>query len=265
MARALEKIGAAFCALSAACAMLAASSAAVAADLPSNQPPPAPPPPVAAPLGFFVKLGLTYGINTSTSKLYAQPAPVAGLPQVEVPGVGANIGNVATLGLEAGYFVMPNISVDVSAGIPMWAKVTTKGGFLAGGVIPVPSGTELASIMPSFIPVTILYHFTEFGRFQPYIGAGVAPVFSFSQKSAFDTGVTVDPTVGLVLQAGMDVMFDPHWGWSFDVKKVFANGDAHATGVNLAVIGLPIQAPLATTLKTNFEPWILSTGVDYRF
>ena len=81
----------------------------------------------------------------------------------------------------------------------------------------------LAKIMPSFIPLTVLYHFNQFGTFQPYIGGGVAAVFSFQTKDEFNTGVIVDPTVGLVLQGGADVMIDQHWGWTFDVKKLFAD------------------------------------------
>ena len=93
----------------------------------------------------------------------------------------------------------------------------------------------------------------------------MTPVFSFAQKSGFDTGITVDPTVGLVLQAGTDVMIDRHWGWSFDVKKVFANAKDHGTGIDLTTIGFPGRPPLATTQKVTFQPWLLSTGVVYRF
>ena len=42
--------------------------------------------------------------------------------------------------------------------------------------------------MPAFFPVTLLYHFNQFGAFQPYLGAGFAPVFSF-QRDDFNTGV----------------------------------------------------------------------------
>ena len=112
----------------AAAAVALAVTAAAAADYPTKKaPPPAPAPVVMAPVtpGFFVKAGFLYAINQSSSKLYAQVAH--GSPQFEVPGVGATIGNVATLGLEAGYFVTPNVSIDVSAGVPMWVTDKTKG------------------------------------------------------------------------------------------------------------------------------------------
>jgi outer membrane protein len=252
-------------ALIGAASLIGLSSGANAADLPTMKAPPAPAPVVVeTTLPFFVKLGFTYAINQSTSKIYSQ-SPVAlgaGIAdQFPVPNIsggvtGANIANVATVGFEVGYMVMPNISIDVSGGIPMYAKVTTNSASPSIGL----SGTKLASIMPSVVPITVLYHFTQFGVFQPYLGGGIAPAFSFGNKDAFDTGVTVDPTVGFVLQAGTDVMFDRHWGWSVDVKKVFVQSESHGTGV------APLPGfPLASTLKTNFQPWLLSTGVVYRF
>ncbi|MGD1038459.1 MAG: OmpW family outer membrane protein [Roseiarcus sp.] len=230
----------------------------------------APPPVVAAPSPFFVKLGFTYIINNSTSTLYSQtvdPIPGPGFgsaisPQIQVPGAGANIANVATVGFEAGYYVMPNISLDISAGVPMWAKVSSKGTPTLG-VPPLwgnpVNGTTLATIIPSFVPITALYHFNQLGAFQPYAGGGFAPVFSIAQKNGSATGVTVDPTVGLVLQAGADYMIDNHWGLSVDVKRLFADGVTHTTGL----AGDPF--PVAGTLKTQFNTWTLSTGVVYRF
>ena len=50
-----------------------------------------------------------------------------------------------------------------------------------------------------------LYHFTQSGAFQPYLGGGLAAVFSFAKSDAFDTGVDVHPTAGLILQGGADV------------------------------------------------------------
>jgi outer membrane protein len=248
-----------------AAAVALAVAAAAAADYPTEKSPPAPAPVVVAPIapGFFVKAGFLYGINQTSSKLYSQgfPGGASAGPQVLIPGVGTTVSNVATLGFEAGYFVTPSLSVDVSAGVPVWATDKTKGTPLG---FPLPSGTTLAKIMPSFVPVTALYHFTQFGAFQPYIGGGLAAVFSLATRDAFDTSVTVKPAIGLVLQGGADVMIDQHWGWSLDVRKLFAHVTADATGENFAQFGLP-QFPMANSQKAYFQPWVLSTGVTYRF
>ena len=260
MSSAGKLLGALLCAVS----FLGLSLGANAADLPTNKPAPPPAAPVVAPapqLGFFVKLGLLYAINSSSSKIYA--ASVPGGPTPLIVGVNAKVQNVFTLGFEAGYFVTQNISLDISGAIPRFATVKTSGNFPPP--LPIPSGTTLATIMPGFIPITALYHF-QFGAFQPYIGGGLAPVFSFKPKDGLSTGVVVDPALGIVLQGGFDYMIDNHWGFTFDVKKLFARTITKATGDNLAVIGLPGGiVPLAGELKTNFQPWVMSTGVTYRF
>ncbi len=237
-------------------ASCAVATLALAADLPSQDHAPVlkGPAPVADNLGFFMRLGVTYGINTSQSTLYAEPAP--GAPLAELPGVGAKIDNVLTLGAQFGYFFTNNLSAEVALGLPLDAKVTTTGA--GGGLLP-PLGTRLATVMPAIVPLTVDYHFTQLGAFQPYVGIGIAPLFSFRQKDGFDTGVTVDPTVGLVLQAGTDVMIDRHWGVTLDVKKVFAYGKSHGTGV----AGVPV--PIASEQHTHYQPWLLTTGVVYRF
>src|SRR6266704_4828263 len=101
----------------------------LAADLPSRKEPPVLAPIVDDFQPFFVKLGVSFAINESSSRL---AGPIAGrvvrgdlgtYPQ----GVGATISNVTTVGVEAGYFITHNISLDVSGGIPFYTKTTTKG------------------------------------------------------------------------------------------------------------------------------------------
>ena len=120
-----------------------------------------------------------------------------------------------------------------------------------------PSGTILAKVSPSAVPITLNYHFMNFGAFQPYVGAGIAPLFSARTGDYFVTGVSVQPTIGAVLVAGADVMIDRHWGVNLNVKKIFATVSSTGSGT--------VVAPVGVNQKTQFQPWILSTGVTYRF
>jgi len=242
----------------------ALAAPAVAADLPTKKEPPAlaPVAPVQ-PLNFFVRLGVVYAINTTSSTIDFTPR--LGAPQIQMPGAGATIGNVGTIGVEVGYFVTPNISIDIAAGLPQWAHDSITNVPLAvtvgtGGALT--SGTILAKVMPTAIPLTINYHFMDWGAFQPYVGAGLAPVFSFQTHDAFATGVSVQPTVGAVLDVGTDVMFDRHWGVNFDVKKLFASITT-TNSSNVLTRGTPFLLPGKQT--TSFQPWVLSTAVTYRF
>ena len=175
-------------------------------------------------------------------------------------GVGAEIGNVATLGAEAGWFVTRNVSLDVSAGIPAYVNVKTTGFNPANPLLP--NGTVLAKTMPGFLPITAVWHFDNFGAFRPYLGAGVAPGFCFSAKDGFTTGVHVGSSFGPVLQAGLDYMITPNWGVSFDVKKTWTYVQSSAQGLAVPNVG---WFPAASYTHTHFDPWTFSVGLVYAF
>lgn len=211
---------------------------------------------------FFVKLGFSYVLNTSRSNLWSQsPAALArGVFTAFPAGVGASIGDVPTLGVEAGWYITRNVSLNVSGGIPYYTKIKTIGYNPANPA--VPDGTVLADIVPAYVPITAVYHFNGFGAFQPYLGAGVAPGFSFGNRNAFLTGVHVGNSVGLVLQGGADYMVTKNWGVSLDVKKTFAYVESSATGMNVPGVG---WFPARTYQHTHFQPWAFSAGLVYKF
>jgi len=221
--------------------------------------------------GWFVKLGAVGVINQSSSNLYAQPlasavvpglgvVPIGGFgPELHLTGSNASYSNLFTIVGILGYFVTPTVSIEAATGVPTWEKVRITG-FTPGAPA---AGTLLFEALPVTAPITAVYHFRQLGALQPYLGVGVAPVFTLSTRSEFSTGVSVDPTAGLVLQGGFDYMFNPHWGLFFDAKKIFAQFDVTTREINL---GPPIGGiPAAASSRTTAEPWLLSSGVTYRF
>ena len=253
--------------------ILALSASGVhAADLTAN-PPAAPLSPVPeATLRWFVRLGALGVIDQSWSSLFAQPVaevavpgigliPVAGFgPQLRLVGRGATYSNFFSASVQAGYFFTPNWSLEISGGAPVWVTVKITG---FSATAPV-SGTILGYLLGAAAPITAVYHFTQFGAFQPYLGGGIVPTFALAVRDGFNTGGSFEPSLGLVLQGGADYMFNRNWGVFFDVKKLFVQSiTGKSTGVNL---GPPIGTiPDAATIKTNFQPWLFATGVTYRF
>ena len=112
----------------------------------------------------------------------------------------------------------------------MWATVTVNGSSPTGP----PSGTILNKLLPASVPITGVYHFTQFGRFQPYVGAGIAPTFALATRDGFNTGSTYQPALGVVVQGGFDYMLNKHWGVFVDAKQGFVGTTGNATGVNTA-------------------------------
>ena len=78
-----------------------------------------------------------------------------------------------------------------------------------------------------------VYHFTQFGAIQPYLGGGIVPSFELAVQDGFNTGGSFAPTVGLVAQAGSDYMFNRNWGVFLDVKKLFIWSTGKSTGFDL--------------------------------
>jgi outer membrane protein len=254
------------------CSIVALSpSVAPAADLTTSPPsvplvavPNAPPP-------WFVRFGLLGVLDQSSSNLFAQPLVGAVVPgigfvptggaggQAPLIGRGATFSNILSVYVEAGYFFTPNWSLDISAGAPVWVRAKITG---ASTTLPAPD-TVLSKLLLGSVPITAVYHFTQLGPFQPYVGGGLAPGFAFAVRDGFNTGGSIDPSLGIVLQGGFDYMFSQNWGAFIDVKKLFEQTKGNATGINL---GPPLGTiPVASTIKTSFQPWLFATGVTYRF
>jgi outer membrane protein len=236
------------------------SSAAKAADLPTVKEPIFVAPAAADYQPYFVKVDAAFLINTSESRLYGPLASrvIVGDLSPYPQHIGATIGNIVTGAFAAGVFVNPNVSFNIASGIPVYTSVKTKGFYPLNP--PLINGTVLGQGLLSLVPMTVVYHFNQFGPFQPYLGVGITPVFSLGNKNAFLTGINVESTVGGVFQAGADYMFDRHWGVSVDAKKIIAYAESTASGVAL----LP-GVYAYSTFHTNYQPWVLSAGIVYRF
>jgi outer membrane protein W len=235
---------------------------------------PAPPPvlPSLSLSGWYVRVGAQADWIRSSSNLYSQgigeaEIPGGGLalggvgPELQIQGRGADYSNIYTAAFEGGYFFSPNWSVEMASGVPMWSTVTVTGPPPPSG--GPPAGTILARVMPASIPITGVYHFTQFGRFQPYLGAGLAPTFALAVRDGYVTGASYEPALGVVVQGGFDYMFNQHWGVFFDAKQGFSGTTGNATGINL---GPPLGIVSASSwIKTNGKPVSFTTGITYRF
>ena len=135
--------------------------------------------------------------------------PVGGVgPQVSLVGRGATYSSVFSATFQAGYFFTPNWSLEVSTEVPLWLNIKITG-FSA---TPPFSGTVLGKLLPGVVPITAVYHFTQLGAIQPYLGGGIVPSFELAVQDGFNTGGSFAPTVGLAAQAGSDYMFNRNWG-----------------------------------------------------
>jgi outer membrane protein len=222
-----------------------------AADLTPTPEPLPPAPPI-----FYVHVG---ALGAFYSPPDAQSTGGGFLKVIPTPLGNATLNNVAippsyTVGLEAGYFVTPNIALAISAGVPppMHIKATVFNFATALGT------DQLGSVRFGPLMALLQYHFTQWGAFQPYFGAGAAYVVMFANTSdGILSNFSVDPTFCAVAQGGFDYMLTQNWGVFVDGKKlIYLNpnfqGNLLSTNIHIKTLG-------------KIDPWIASAGITFKY
>nr|CAD6407940.1 OmpW family protein [Rhizobium sp. Q54] len=194
-------------------------------------------------------------------------APVADVPaasspwQIRVRGVGViteddgSVDGVAGTDLSYSDSVIPELDITYYFTDNIAAELilgTTFADIKEDGAVGVPVGR--AWLLPPTL--TLQYHFTDFGAFKPYVGAGVNYSMFYNQSGRGEFhNLDVENNFGVALQVGFDYMLDEHWGVNFDVKKIFLETD---WSVDHDTLG-----PLSG--KAKIDPWLIGAGVTYRF
>lgn len=163
-----------------------------------------------------------------------------------IPGSDLSYSDTVVPELDISYYFTDNIAAELVLGTT-YANVHTDGTIAGLGKV------GKAWVLPPTL--TLQYHFTNFGAFKPYVGAGVNYTIFYSQTDAGNfTDFDIEDTFGAALQVGFDYMLDENWGFNLDVKKLFLEADWTA---NLA--GTPLSG------EAELNPWLIGTGVTYRF
>jgi len=143
--------------------------------------------------------------------------------------------------LDVSYFFTKNIAAELVLTYPQSIQIDA-GGSKLGTIKALP---------PSLL---LQYHFTNFGAFKPYVGAGVNYTIFSSRNNLSGGAYSVDSSsFGAVGQVGMDYMFDKNWGLNVDLKyaTMSTNVTDTATGANVG--------------KLTLNPWMPAVGVTYKF
>lgn len=177
---------------------------------------------------------------------------VQGVPALSSPNSGLSIGNSIVPELDISYFFTKNIAAELILGVTKHSITGT------GSLNNLNIGSSW--LLPPTL--TLQYHFTDFGAFKPYIGAGVNYTVFFSQSAGNTplnglsvTALNISNSFGAVAQVGFDYMLDRHWGVNFDVKKIFLEPNYSAT-VNNAI---PVSG------RANINPLLVAAGLTYKF
>jgi outer membrane protein len=142
--------------------------------------------------------------------------------------------------LDVSYFFTKNIAAELVLTYPQSIQIDAGGNKL---------GT-IKALPPSLL---LQYHFTDFGAFKPYVGAGVNYTIFSSRNNLSGGAYSVDSSsFGAVGQVGMDYMLDKNWGLNVDLKyATMSTNVTTAAGVDGG--------------KLTLNPWMPAVGVTYKF
>jgi len=188
-----------------------------------------------------------------------QVITTAGAPLAAPAGIDVDDGY--SLGVDITYMVTDNFGVE------LMLDTTSKHDVQGTGNLAGVSVGEVTVLPPSVIGV---WHFTPASNIRPYVGAGLNYTMFLSEKttaqftSTMDsvvgpgvtsTGVSVDDTLSIVIQAGVDIDINQDWYVSLDAKYIDLNTTAT----------VQVNGADAATVDFDLNPLVLGVGVGTRF
>lgn len=117
-------------------------------------------------------------------------------------------------------------------------------------------GARIGSLKHLPPTLTVQYHFLPQAQWRPYVGAGLNYTrfsgvrFEPAVQDALSPSIEKS-SVGLALQAGIDVMLDKQWSINVDVKKLQLRTDVRSAGTKVG--------------EFKVDPWLVGVGVGFRF
>ncbi len=163
----------------------------------------------------------------------------------QISGSGLSYSDTIIPELDISYYFTDNFAAELILG-------TTSANVYGEDAIAGLGKIGKAWVLPPTL--TMQYHFTDFGAFKPYVGAGINYTVFYSQSGAAASDLDVKDTFGTALQVGFDYMLNDHWGLNFDAKKLFLRPDFETTIGGTTYTG-----------KAKLDPWLVGAGVTYRF
>ena len=241
---------------------------------------------------FYLRVGAVLVKPLSSSDPIALsdidgPASLA-IQNGPIAGSGATVGSAVTPGLVIGYrlpYFHRRLSIETVLGAPFTVKFQSTGTLanqsLAPTVLGIPTGVmalgpELGEIKAAPPVATVVYSLIDHGVVQPYVGAGIAVLFSYGAKvtnpiltAISQPEMSVPPAPGLVLQAGTDVKVYKEWYLRLDVKYVaFMEARAEVHNIVVATPDIPLFGDVevgTAKLDVMVNPLIVQAGIGTDF
>lgn len=163
-----------------------------------------------------------------------------------VPGADYETNITGTASIEAGVFLRDGFAISAFGTLPMTTPNIGAGSLAGIGNI----GDETIG----FYSITAHAHVPVTDMASLYAGAGVGYMHVFGTADGVVTNLAIASAMGAVLQAGVDLRLNEHFGVFADVKKFIIGTEATGT-----FGGFPLVA------QTRVDPWVVSAGGSFSF
>lgn len=185
-------------------------------------------------------------VDVDVAGVLLHPSTSVDIAGAAVPGASASTSDAVSGTVDLRYFLTRNIAIDLYSGIP--PALTIKGSGSVASLGTVGTTRYGAGVL------SIEYHFTGLGRFEPYVGAGVNYTVFFSTQSAAVSGAKLTNSWGAAVKLGLRYAIDQAWGLNIYVQQLFVS-----TRLSGELGPVPVSA------KAALNPTIVGAGVSYRF
>lgn len=176
---------------------------------------------------------------------------VAGAPAT---GASVAIDDQDVLLGDLGFAIDDHWTARLAMGAPIDLPVNAGGSLRAPGS---PLAGTLGEVQVAPVVVSVLYTPRDFGRLEPYVGAGVAYAWMREAQGVDVQSLRATSEWGVVLQAGCEAALSRRWSAFVDARKLYV--DTSVSGVVAQLGGVPVAA------SVGLDPLILNAGIGYRF
>lgn len=152
------------------------------------------------------------------------------------------VDSAASLTFDVTYMIDENFAVELLAAYPFEHDIKLDSAGKIG---------ETKHLPPT---LSLQYHWTRWGAFKPYIGAGINYTYFFDEdtKGALSgNNLDLDDSWGAAFQLGVDYSFNDNWFVNANVRYINIETDAKLNGDDVG--------------NVKIDPWLLGANIGYRF
>lgn len=177
-------------------------------------------------------------------------------------------------------------AVETVLALPLEVEFTNTGTLKTDSIAPyalnnIPTGVPAlgrefgeAKALPPV--VTLVYRFMYDQPIRPYLGAGIAMLFTYDAEvtnpvltAVNQPKLEIDPVMGYALQAGVEFNVWKNWWVNADVKFVGGlEAAAKVKGMTVETPGLPLYDVVQVgdaSVDVTVDPWVYHIGIGFNF